>query len=132
MNKLTLFFPVMLLAGCVSSTVSTTPAMGDLVARDITSKLASHYPPARTRFCLGLPVKSTFDRSLTDSLRKKGYSVATTCTSKDQSRIYWQAFMNTSKTMMSVSLHINHEVMSRAWKITGSTATPLSVWTRGV
>lgn len=135
-----LIFTLTTLSGCTATHENLNGqapgALTQIMAQDSARQLAALYPPARTRLELKQSSKDAFGRSLVDSLRQKGYSLAEAGTNgphstpKTSSELPLQYVMDNpiKNSLYRVSIRVGGQSISRAYILKKGQLTPAGFW----
>lgn len=127
-------------SGCTAtreSSITQAPvALTQIIAQDSAKQLAALYPPARTRLELKQSSTDVFGRSLVDSLRQKGYSLAEAgtneqhSTTKAASEVPLTYVMDNpiKNSLYRVSIRVGGQSISRAYILKNGQLNPVGFW----
>lgn len=140
-------FPVLLLAclgGCASTTkpvgygsyATLSPANENAVVQDVVKRLATVYPPARTKLNLRHPTTDPFGTTLMATMRTKGYALdeykaAPATTAAPDANTFAYVFDQLAGTdLYGVTLFVNNEALSRVYMTKDGALMPAGSWIR--
>lgn len=128
------------LSGCTttheSSNGEAPVSLTQIIAKDSARQLAALYPPARTHLELKQSSTDLFGRSLVDSLRQKGYSLAEAgtngqrSTTKATSEVPLSYVMDNpiKNSLYRVSIRVGGQSISHAYILKNGKLYPVGFW----